>query len=195
MTVQLAIFASGNGTNTENIIRYFASHPTIAVAAVFCNKSEAVVLQRAEKYNIPTVVFSKEDLNENGRVLEILTNYRVDWIVLAGFLWKFPESVLHHFPDRVLNIHPALLPQFGGKGMYGMHIHRAVVAAGVSETGITIHRVNQNYDEGAIVFQQAVAVLPEDSPETVAQKIAELEQRYFPVVIEKTILENLTTDR
>lgn len=195
MTVQLAIFASGNGTNAENIIRYFTSHPSIAVAAVFCNKPDAVVLQRALKYNIPTVVFSNEDLNDNGRVLEILQHYKVDWIILAGFLWKFPESILKNFPERVLNIHPALLPQFGGKGMYGMHIHRAVVAAGVSETGITIHKVNKNYDEGAIVFQQSVAVLPEDSPETVAQKIAELEQKYFPVIIEKTILENVKTVR
>ena len=183
---KIVVFASGSGTNAENIIRYFKSTGIASVVGVFTNKAEAQVIQRAEKYQVPTQVFSKNDL-ETGKVLQKINAIQPDLIVLAGFLLKFPESIVVSYPDKIINIHPALLPKYGGKGMYGMHVHQAVVENKEPKTGITIHYVNENYDEGNIIFQKEVTVLVSDTPEVVAAKIHELEQDHFPAVIEKLL--------
>ena len=184
--IKIVIFASGSGTNAENIIRYFQATKSASVEAVFTNKADAQVIQRAKKYQVPSQVFTKNDL-ETGKVLQEINAIQPDLIVLAGFLLKFPESIVAEYPDKIINIHPALLPKYGGKGMYGMHVHRAVVENKESKTGITIHYVNENYDEGNIIFQKEVTVLISDTPEVVAAKIHELEQDHFPVVIEKLL--------
>ncbi len=183
---KIVIFASGSGTNAENIIRHFKATKTAIVEAVFTNKADAQVIQRAEKYQVPSQVFSKNDL-ETGKVLQKINAIQPDLIVLAGFLLKFPETIVAAYPDKIINIHPALLPKYGGKGMYGMHVHQAVVENKEPKTGITIHYVNENYDEGNVIFQKEVAVLISDTPEVVAAKIHELEQDHFPAVIEKLI--------
>ena len=185
--IKIVIFASGSGTNAENIIRYFQATKSASVEAVFTNKADAQVIQRAEKYQVPSQVFTKNDL-ETGKVLQEINLIQPDLIVLAGFLLKFPQSIVAEYPDKIINIHPALLPKYGGKGMYGMHVHRAVVENKESKTGITIHYVNENYDEGNIIFQKEVTVLISDTPEVVAAKIHELEQDHFPVVIEKLLI-------
>ncbi|MBF4470779.1 phosphoribosylglycinamide formyltransferase [Flavobacterium sp. HJJ] len=187
---RILIFASGSGTNAENIIKYFGNGEIGKVAAVFTNNAAATVLDKAKKLDVPTVIFSKEELN-SGKVLQNVIQFEPDLIVLAGFLLKFPDDLIETYPNRVINIHPALLPKFGGKGMYGMHIHKAVVENKEIETGITIHYVNENYDEGNIIFQQHVSLFESDTPETVAAKIHELEQKHFPEVIEKLLLNNL----
>lgn len=184
--IKIVIFASGSGTNAENIIRHFKATKTASVEAVFTNKADAQVIQRAEKYQVPSQIFSKNDL-ETGKVLQEINTIQPDLIVLAGFLLKFPETIVAAYPDKIINIHPALLPKYGGKGMYGMHVHRAVVENKELKTGITIHYVNENYDEGNVIFQKEVTVLISDTPEVVAAKIHELEQDHFPVVIEKLI--------
>jgi phosphoribosylglycinamide formyltransferase 1 len=184
--MKIVLFASGSGTNAENIIRHFKATKTASVEAVFTNKADAQVIQRAEKYQVPSQVFSKNDL-ETGKVLQEINIIQPDLIVLAGFLLKFPETIVAAYSDKIINIHPALLPKYGGKGMYGMHVHQAVVENKESKTGITIHYVNENYDEGNIIFQKEVAVLISDTPEVVAAKIHELEQDHFPAVIEKLI--------
>ena len=182
---KIVLFASGSGTNVENIIRYFQEKKTAEVVAVFCNNPNAKVLERAQNLNIPTFVFSKEALNST-LVLEKLSEYQPDLIVLAGFLLQFPIAIIKEFPN-IINIHPALLPKYGGKGMYGMHVHRAVLENKESETGITIHYVTENYDEGAIVFQKAISVEDCVSSEEVATKIHQLEQEYFPSTIEQLL--------
>lgn len=184
--IKIVIFASGSGTNAENIIRHFKATKTASVEAVFTNKADAQVIQRAEKHQVPSQVFSKNDL-ETGKVLQEINAIQPDLIVLAGFLLKFPETIVAAYPDKIINIHPALLPKYGGKGMYGMHVHKAVVENKEPKTGITIHYVNENYDEGNVIFQKEVAVLISDTPEVVAAKIHELEQDHFPAVIEKLI--------
>ena len=180
------IFASGSGTNAENIIRYFDGCNLAKVVKVFTNKADAQVIQRAKNFNISTEIFSKNNL-ETGKVLQEINTIQPDLIVLAGFLLKFPETIVAAYPDKIINIHPALLPKYGGKGMFGMHVHKAVVHNKEQETGITIHYVNENYDEGNSIFQKEVAVLISDTPELVAAKIHELEQEYFPIVIEKLL--------
>ena len=187
---RILIFASGSGTNAENIIKYFGNRSTGTVVAVFSNNSNATVLDKAKKLAVPTVIFSKEELNL-GKTLQKVNDFQPDLIVLAGFLLKFPENLIEAYPNRIINIHPALLPKFGGKGMYGMHIHKAVVENNERETGITIHYVNENYDEGNIIFQESVALSEVDTPESVAVKIHALEQEYFPVIIEKLLTSNL----
>ena len=183
---RILIFASGSGTNAKNIIEYFGDRTIGTVVAVFSNNSNATVLEKAKKLNVPTVIFSKEELNL-GKTLQKINEFQPDLIVLAGFLLKVPENLIEAFPNRIINIHPALLPKFGGKGMYGMHIHKAVVENNEKETGITIHYVNENYDEGNIIFQQNVALSEGDTAESVAVKIHTLEQEHFPVVIEKVL--------
>lgn len=178
----IVIFASGSGTNAENIIKYFSNSPFAKVVGVFTNNPKAKVIDRAEQLQVPCHVFSKEDLNK-GNILQKIQNYAPDLIVLAGFLLKVPPYLIEAYSNQIINIHPALLPKFGGKGMYGMHIHQAVVQNGEKETGITIHYVNEHYDEGAIIFQTAVALTSDDTAESVAAKIHELEQQFFPVVI------------
>lgn len=185
---KIVVFASGSGTNAENIIKYFTLSEIGTVVAVFTNNENAKVIERAKNNKIPTVVFSKEDLIES-KVLHIINELAPDLIVLAGFLLKFPQKIIASYPDKIINIHPALLPKYGGKGMYGMNVHKAVVENREQETGITIHYVNEHYDEGGVIFQKKVVVLGTDTAEVVAEKIHDLEQRYFPEVIER-LLEN-----
>ncbi len=182
---KIAIFASGNGSNAENIIQYFKNSNLGRVNVIFSNKSDAKVLERAENHQIPSVVFTKAQLNE-GFVLRELSKFQPDLIVLAGFLLKFPESILKEYP-KVINIHPALLPKYGGKGMYGMNVHQAVLDNKEKETGITIHYVNEHYDEGEFIFQKSVNIEDCKSAEEIAHKIHELEHQYFPEVIGKLI--------
>ena len=179
---KIVVFASGSGTNAENIIQYFSKNEVASVAAVFTNNANAGVIERAKKYNVPVEIFSKEDFLES-KILQKINNYDADWIILAGFLLKFPENIVKAYPNRIINIHPALLPKYGGKGMYGMHIHKAIIDNKELETGITIHYVNENYDEGAIIFQQNVVLSGKETAEDVAAKIHLLEQEHFPKVI------------
>lgn len=185
---KIVIFASGSGTNAENIIKYFAETKIGTVVAVFTNRQDAKVIERAKNYQVPVVVFSKDDLIES-KILQKLNTFRPDLIVLAGFLLKFPQNIIESYPDRIINIHPALLPKYGGKGMYGMNIHRTIVENKEKETGITIHFVNEHYDEGNVIFQKDIVLSGNETPEEVAHKIHELEQEYFPQVIER-LLEN-----
>lgn len=187
MKKKIALFASGNGTNAENIIRYFQKSETIEVVVVLSNKKDAGVLERAGKLNIPCRYFSKEDLYENDAVLNLLVELKIDLIVLAGFLKLIPVKIIVHFPDKIINIHPALLPKFGGKDFYGNKVHEAVRDSGEKETGITIHYVNARFDEGEIIFQKKIAVDENDTTDTIAQKVHQLEYRYFPEVIEKLL--------
>ena len=183
---RIAILASGSGSNAEKIMEFFENSTKAQIALVASNKSDAFVLERAKKFNVPTFTFSKKEL-EGGVLLEKLQAEKIDWIVLAGFLLKVPADLIRAFPDRMVNIHPALLPNYGGKGMYGSFVHEAVKAAGETQTGITIHLVNENYDEGKIVFQAATPLFPEDTPETIAAKVHELEHRFFPEVIDSLL--------
>lgn len=190
MKLKIAIFASGNGSNAENLIHFFKNNDFAEVVLVLTNNKKAGVIGRAARLNVPVFEFSKEDFLSGNTVLKKLINANVDWIILAGFLLKFPESILKQFPKKVINIHPALLPKYGGKGMYGMNIHKAVVENKEKETGITIHFVNENYDEGEIIFQAKTDVTKTDTPETVAEKIQELEQKHFPGIVEKLLITN-----
>jgi phosphoribosylglycinamide formyltransferase-1 len=184
---RIAIFASGSGTNAENIINYFQERNDASVVQVLTNNPHAKVLDRAKRLKISAFSFNKTALNRSNDVLNLLQATEVDFIVLAGFLWKFPEHILAAFPNKVINIHPALLPKYGGKGMYGAHVHTAVVANKEKESGITIHFVNENYDEGAIIFQAKTAVTESDTAETLAQKIHQLEYKHFPEVIAQVL--------
>jgi len=179
---KIVLFASGNGTNAENIMNYFSQVVEVKVVAVFSNNEQAKVLERASKFEVPTIVFSKADLNFEV-VLNKLLEIQPDLIVLAGFLWKFPTHIIAQFPNKVINIHPALLPSYGGKGMYGMHVHQAVLTDKEKETGITIHYVNEHFDEGEFIFQKAVNIEDCKTADEIAHKIHELEQQYFPEVI------------
>lgn len=185
MPIRIAIFASGSGSNAENIIRYFSNHPNFVFPVILSNNEKAFVHERAKKLKIPSVTFSKEDFLKGEKILNFLQEQKIDAIVLAGFLLQVPSLVIDAYPQKIINIHPALLPKFGGKGMYGMRVHEAVKEAGETETGITIHYVNNEYDAGEIIFQAKCPVLPKDTPETIAKKVHELEYQYFPRVIEK----------
>ena len=180
----LVLFASGNGSNTERIIQYFLENPTINVAAVCCNNPRAGVIRRAEKYDIPVYLFGKKELYETPEVLRFLKNLNPSLIVLAGFLWKIPQHILEAFPYKIINLHPALLPKFGGVGMYGKNVHRAVLEAYEKETGITIHYVNTDYDCGDIIFQKKCPVLSGDTPDSLAERIHALEHEFLPKIIE-----------
>lgn len=184
--IKLAILASGSGSNAEKIMEHFKSSTKAEIALIASNKADAFVLERAKKFGVPTFTFSRKEM-EAGVLLEKLQEEKIDWVILAGFLLKIPEDLIRAFPNRMVNIHPALLPKYGGKGMYGHHVHEAVKAAGDTETGITIHLVNEHYDDGKIVFQAATSVTPEDTPDTIAQKVHTLEHRYFPEVIESLL--------
>lgn len=182
------VFASGSGTNAENLIKYFNESPIGSVVLVLTNNPQAKVLDRCKILKVSALSFNRIAIYERQDVLDILKAAQPDLIVLAGFLWKFPENILHQFPNKVINIHPALLPKYGGKGMYGNFVHEAVVANKEVETGITIHYVNEHYDEGAVIFQAKCDVTPSDTSETVASKIHELEMEHFPKVVEKILL-------
>lgn len=183
----IAIFASGSGTNAENIIRYFSGNKEIATPVVLCNKSDAGVLERAARLGVATEVFTASQMRTPGFMLRLLERYSTDYIVLAGFLLLMPAEVIEAYRGRIVNIHPALLPSYGGKGMYGDRVHEAVIAAGEKRSGITIHHVTENYDEGDEIFQAFVDITPDDTPHTLASKIHELEYEHFPVVIEREI--------
>lgn len=186
---RIVIFASGSGTNAQNICEYFKSKEGFKVVALFCNKRGAGVLERIGRFNIPSYIFSRADCYENGNLLKAVKATKPDLIVLAGFLWLIPESLINSYPKQIVNIHPALLPEYGGKGMYGMKVHESVLANRASETGITIHYVNAHYDEGAIIFQAKCEVAEQDSVKDVAQKVHALEYTHFPPVIEKILLD------
>jgi phosphoribosylglycinamide formyltransferase-1 len=185
--IRLVILASGSGSNAENIVNFLKNNENLAVNSILTNKKDAKVLERAERLNIPGHFYSRKEFLEGETVLSYLKE-NADYIILAGFLLKVPENIIKAFPDRIINIHPALLPKFGGKGMYGMHVHNAVKEKGETETGITIHFVNENYDEGATIFQARTAVSSEDTPEDIANNIHKLEYAHFPKVIEETVL-------
>lgn len=189
MKKNIAIFASGSGSNAENIIRYFQKSGSAQVSLVLSNKSDAYVLERAHRLEVPCSVFPKEDWIAGDEILAVLQEARIDFIVLAGFLFRVPDLLLHAYPYKIINIHPALLPKYGGKGMYGDRVHQAVVAAGEKESGITIHYINEHYDEGDTIFQVTCPVLPTDSPDDVAKKVHALEYEHFPLVIEKLLNE------
>lgn len=182
----IVIFASGSGSNAENIIRHFQSGQKARVTLVLSNKKEARVLDRAQELKVSAMSFNREAVG-SGIISSLLDNLKPDLIVLAGYLWKVPESITQKFRNRIINIHPALLPDYGGKGMYGMHVHRAVIDDGRKESGITIHYVNEHYDEGAIIFQAKTPVTEADTPEILAGKIHELEYEHFPKIIEKVL--------
>lgn len=184
----LVIFASGSGSNAENIIQHFAQKPEFCVKKIYCNVADAYVLERAKKYNVTTVVFNREELRNPEKILRQLQDEQTDFIILAGFLWLMPPCITAAYPNRIINIHPALLPAYGGKGMYGHHVHEAVIAAGEKESGITIHFVNDHYDQGAVIFQAKCPVTSTDTPETLAAKVHELEYQHFPKVIENVII-------
>ncbi len=183
----IVLFASGNGTNAENIIRYFQQHAVIHIAEVLTNNPKAGVIERAKKLDIPVRIFTRADLASPQVLIHHLGEQQTDLIVLAGFLWKIPTALIRQFPEKIINLHPALLPEFGGKGMYGLRVHEAVIAAGKKKSGITIHLVNENYDEGKIIFQAKTEVTRRDTPESLAEKIHQLEYKYFPQVIEDII--------
>jgi phosphoribosylglycinamide formyltransferase 1 len=185
---KLAIFASGSGTNAENIIRHFQNEPHVRVSCVCTNQSDAYVIQRAKNHKIPVFVFSKEEFLQTDIVVNYLINNDIEWIILAGFLWLIPDHILQHYPGRIINIHPALLPKYGGKGMYGNRVHQAVIDQKETLSGITIHYVNPEYDKGQIIFQASCPVLPDDTADTLAARIHELEYRYFPEVIKQEVL-------
>lgn len=185
--IHIAILASGSGTNAENLIKYFEGHPQIKVSGVYTNNPEAYVLKRAEHLNVPAMVFRKDDLYKTDIMLESWKK-EADFLILAGFLWLIPPKVINAFPNRIINIHPALLPKYGGKGMYGIRVHEAVIENREKKSGITIHYVNEKYDDGAIIFQKEVVISVGDSPEDLANKIHQLEYKYFPQIVEKEIL-------
>ena len=183
----IVIFASGSGSNAQQIAEYFSNSEAARVVMVYSNRADAYVLQRAYKMNIPTVVFDNADFYENDIILDQLKNLNPDLIILAGFLWKVPKKIVNAFPKKIVNIHPALLPKYGGKGMYGDYVHRSVIENGEKESGITIHYVNDNYDEGAIILQATCRVDDSDTPETLADKIHQLEHKYYPKAIEQVL--------
>lgn len=188
MGKNIAIFASGNGTNAENIICYFREKKTADVRLVLTNRRQAFVLERAERLGVPCAWIPKEQWLEGDAVLDALARQEIDFVVLAGFLLRVPDRVLHVYTHKMINIHPSLLPKFGGKGMYGDRVHEAVLEAGEHESGITIHYTSERYDEGAVICQQKCPVLPGDTPDTLAQRVHALEYEYYPKVIEQLVL-------
>ncbi|KYG76330.1 formyltetrahydrofolate-dependent phosphoribosylglycinamide formyltransferase [Roseivirga ehrenbergii] len=185
---RIAIFASGSGTNAQKVFEYFENHNEAEVVLLLCNKKGAGVLERAKRFGVPTFNFSREEFYNTQSVLDRLRKDKVDALVLAGFMWLIPTYLVEAFPNKIVNIHPALLPKFGGKGMYGMHVHEAVKAARESETGITIHLVNEHYDEGSILAQFSCRIEPNDSPDEIARKVQVLEHENYAKVIENLVL-------
>ena len=188
----IAIFASGSGSNAEKIAEYFAGRTDVEVALILTNNPQAGVIQRARKLHIPVIVFDRTTFYETEKVLNLLLNNKIDLIVLAGFMMLIPDFLVHAFPEKMVNIHPALLPKYGGKGMYGSFVHEAVVAAKEKESGITIHFVNEHYDEGNVIFQASCEVADTDNADDVANKIHALEHFHFPRVIDEIILKSET---
>lgn len=184
---RICIFASGSGTNAEAIIKYFQHHSSIKVELILSSNPTAAVLEKAKKANVESVVFTKSQFSESDEVVQLLQAHGITHLVLAGFLLLIPKNLIAAFPNKIINIHPALLPKFGGKGMYGLKVHEAVKKAGEKETGITIHEVNEKYDEGKILFQASCEVVPSDTPQQIAAKVQTLEHENYPRVVEKWI--------
>ncbi|MGB5818599.1 MAG: phosphoribosylglycinamide formyltransferase [Saonia sp.] len=187
---RIVLFASGSGSNVENIIHYFQDNPKVTVVCVLTNKRDAKVIDRCNRLNISALYFNRTAFYHTDCILDLLKSYNPSLVILAGFLWKIPENLIQNFSEKIINIHPALLPKYGGKGMYGMKVHQAVKENNESETGITIHFVNENYDEGAIIYQARTKVLNDDTPEAIAEKVHRLEYEHFPKIIEKILLEH-----
>lgn len=187
MRKNLAVLASGNGSNAENLIRYFHGKESAEVKLVVTNRPEAYVLTRARNLHVPSSYMNRQAWTEGAPVLSLLQEYHIDFIVLAGFLARIPDVILQAYPDRIVNIHPSLLPKYGGKGMYGDHVHEAVIAAGEAESGISIHYLNEHYDEGRMIAQYHCPVFSADTPETLAARVHELEYTYYPQVIEQLL--------
>ena len=187
MTKNLAIFASGSGSNTENLVNYFYKNSSAKVQLILSNKAESLVLERAKRLEVPFGVFSKSEFEDGKKILSILDQYKINFIILAGFLLRIAEPLLHVYSGKIINIHPALLPKYGGKGMYGDKIHEAVICNKETETGITIHYINENYDEGQIIKQVSCPVFPTDSATDVATRVHALEYEHYPKVIEEII--------
>ena len=187
MQKNIAIFASGSGTNAENIIRHFQGNKDVNVALVVSNKPDAYVLVRAANLHVPSLTLTREEFAQGERLAALMKERGIDFIVLAGFLLRVPEALIEAYPGRIVNIHPALLPKYGGKGMYGDRVHRAVVEAGERESGITIHLIDEQYDRGTTVFQAKCPVLPDDTPDDVAHKVHALEYAHYPEVIERLV--------
>ncbi|MFY8038001.1 MAG: phosphoribosylglycinamide formyltransferase [Cyclobacteriaceae bacterium] len=188
LPARLALFASGSGSNAEVIIRHFKNHPTIHVGLVLTNNATAGVIERAQKLDVQTQVFTREQFRESEKILDVLRQHEITHLVLAGFLLQVPASLIKKYPSHIINIHPSLLPKFGGKGMYGAKVHEAVKQAGETETGITIHEVNEHYDEGRVLFQAKCKVGETDTTEQIARNVQALEHHHFPLVIEKWII-------
>ncbi|MBC6999086.1 phosphoribosylglycinamide formyltransferase [Cytophaga sp. FL35] len=188
-TKKIVLFASGSGSNVENIFNYFQNNPRVEISCVFTNKRDAQVIDRCNRLKINALYFNRHSFYNTGLVCSILKNLQPDLVVLAGFLWKIPQDLIDAFPQKIINIHPALLPKYGGKGMYGAHVHKAVKENAETETGITIHYVNEHYDEGAIIQQAKTTLTGEDTPESIATKVHDLEYEFFPKVIEQLLKE------
>jgi phosphoribosylglycinamide formyltransferase 1 len=184
---RLAVFASGSGSNARQIMTYFQAHPDISVAVLVCNKPGAGVLDIAREMDVPTLMIRRSEFYDTELLLGQLQAFRIDWIALAGFLWLVPEYLVRAYPNRIFNIHPALLPKYGGKGMYGHFVHEAVKAAGEKESGMTIHLVDEHYDRGKMLFQAACPLDAADTPDMIAQKVLALEHAHYARVIEQTI--------
>ena len=192
--INIAVFVSGSGSNCENLIRYFKSSERMGVSLVVSNKADAYALVRSERLGVPTAVVSKSELNDDSVMLPLLRKYEIGFIVLAGFLPLVPNFLIEAFPRRIVNLHPALLPKFGGKGMWGHHVHEAVKAAGEKETGMTVHWVTPVCDRGEIIAQYRVALSPDDSADDIAEKEHQLEMKYFPSVVEQVVSEIFAID-
>jgi len=186
--MNIAIFASGSGSNARKIMEYFQSSGVGRVVLVVCNRKNAGVIGIAAEFGVPVQMIDRNLFYESEQLLDVLENYSTDFIALAGFLWLIPGYLIKAYPDRIVNIHPALLPKYGGHGMYGHHVHEAVKAAGEQESGPTIHYVNEHYDEGDIIFQTSCQLNPEDTPDDIARKVLALEHKYYPRIIEEVLL-------
>jgi phosphoribosylglycinamide formyltransferase-1 len=189
--VKIGIFASGEGTNAQRFMDYFKSHKNITISLIVTNNPKAKVIERAKAMGVPYLVIDKEAFYNSNKVVEEL-KHKIDFIVLAGFMWMVPENLIKAFHNKMVNVHPALLPAYGGKGMYGMHVHEAVIKNKEKNSGITIHYVNEHYDEGEIIFQKECTIQPSDTPQTLAKKIHQLEYEYYPQTVEKLLLGNMS---
>lgn len=188
--IKLAIFASGGGSNAEKIIEYFSTSADIEVSLILSNNAKAYVLERAANHNISSFIFKLSDLHNSEKVIDELAAHDIDWIILAGFLQLIPQSMIQKYNNHIINIHPALLPQYGGKGMYGHHVHRAVFNNFEKESGITIHLVNEQYDKGQILFQTTTQLSTTDTPDLIASKVLQLEHKHYARIIENTIMDS-----